>query len=167
MRIIAIAAIGNNREIGKDNDLLWKLADDMKFFKETTKGYCVITGRKNYESIPERFRPLPNRLNIILTRHKIKYPGAKVASSLRNAVAIAHENKQHTVFIIGGGEIYKLFLEADLIDEMYITHVKADYPDAQVFFPEFNPGDWKAEGVASFKKDHRNQHDFKIIHYTK
>ena len=69
MRISIIVAVANNGVIGRDNDLVWRLRDDMKFFSKTTRGHVVITGRKNYESIPEKFRPLPHRDNIVITRN--------------------------------------------------------------------------------------------------
>jgi dihydrofolate reductase len=80
MRISIIVAVASNGVIGRDNDLVWRLRDDMKFFSETTKGHAVLTGRRNYESIPERFRPLPHRTNIVITRNaEYEAPGAEIA----------------------------------------------------------------------------------------
>src|SRR5688572_1383436 len=112
MNTILIVAIAENNAIGKDNKLLWHLPADMKFFKEQTTGHTIVTGRKNYESIPEKFRPLPNRTNIVVTRDQ-NYPslGAIVASSLEDAIGKAKKNGTEKCFIIGGGQIYKESLE--------------------------------------------------------
>ena len=87
MKIVLIAAVGKNYELGKDNDLLWRLPRDMKFFKETTRGFPIMTGRKNYESIPLKFRPLPGRRNVVITTQKnYNGIGADVVSNLRDAL---------------------------------------------------------------------------------
>jgi dihydrofolate reductase len=137
-----IVAVAENGGIGKNNDLLWHLPADMKFFKETTNGHAVITGRKNYESIPEKFRPLPNRTNIVLTRNaEYAAPGAIVKHDLTSALEYCKSNGFSEVFIIGGAEIYKLALEQNLVDRMYITHVHVS-PDADAFFlPDY--AQWK------------------------
>src|SRR5687768_18418770 len=111
MIISMIAALSKNRVIGKNNDLPWKLPDDMKFFMEKTKGHHAIMGRKNYESIPQKFKPLPNRTNIVVTRQKnFDAPGCIVVDSIDNGLAIAKDNQEAETFIIGGAEIYKLGL---------------------------------------------------------
>src|SRR5688572_33100124 len=107
MIISMIAALARNRVIGKNNDLPWKLPDDMKFFMDTTKGHHTIMGRKNYDSIPHKFKPLPNRTNIVVTRQKnFEAPGCTVVDSLNKGLAIAQQNNEPEVFIIGGAEIY-------------------------------------------------------------
>src|SRR5687767_7714810 len=107
MTISLIAAQAQNRVIGKNNDLPWKLPDDMKFFMQTTKGHYVIMGRKNYDSLHEKFKPLPHRTNIVVTRQKdFKAPGCVVVHSVEKALEIARENKEEETFIIGGAEIY-------------------------------------------------------------
>ena len=119
MIISSIVAVSENNVIGKDNSLIWHLPADMKFFKEKTTGHCVITGRKNYESIPEKFRPLPNRINIVITRQK-EYiaPGAIVVGSLEEAFEKASQTGNDEVFIIGGAEIYKQSMH--LTDMLYV-----------------------------------------------
>ena len=108
MRIHTIAAVANNGVIGKDNDLVWTLRDDMKFFMNTTKGHVVITGRKNYESIPAKFRPLKDRVNVVVTRNKdYEAPGAVVVHSLADAFEEAKRHGDKTCFVIGGGQIYR------------------------------------------------------------
>ncbi|HRJ35584.1 MAG TPA: dihydrofolate reductase, partial [Flavobacteriales bacterium] len=102
MRISLIVATAPDGAIGKDNKLLWHLPADMKYFRETTSGHCVITGRKNYESIPEKFRPLPNRTNIVLTRNKnCNFPGAISVSSLQEAIKVCQQHNETEAFIIG------------------------------------------------------------------
>ena len=95
MEVILIVAVSSvNNGIGKNNDLLWHLPEDMKFFRTQTTGFPVITGRKNYESIPQKFRPLPNRENIVVTRQNIQYEGAQVCSSITEALEVASSYKK-------------------------------------------------------------------------
>src|SRR3569832_1266559 len=114
MNISIIVASGSNNAIGKNNSLIWHLPADMKFFKEKTTGHCIITGRKNYEYIPEKFRPLSNRTNIIVTRQK-EYvaPGTLITGSIQEAIDNAtpiekamHGNAEEN-FKIGGGDIFR------------------------------------------------------------
>src|ERR1035438_6764677 len=107
MIVSSIAAVAENHAIGKNNQLIWRLPSDMKYFREITEGHCIITGRKNYESIPEKFRPLQNRTNIVVTRQKnYLAPGAIVTHSIEEALDIARKIRETEVFIIGGAEIY-------------------------------------------------------------
>jgi len=111
MIISLIAAVSENHVIGKNNGLPWHLPDDMKFFMQTTKGHHIIMGRKNYDSIPDKFRPLPNRTNIVVTRQpSFRAPGCIVVNSLERGLEIAQHNGEPEVFVIGGYDIYKLVL---------------------------------------------------------
>src|SRR5690606_20614266 len=103
MKVGLIVAMDSKNGIGKNNDLMWHLPNDMKFFKETTTGHIVVMGRKNFESIPEKFRPLPNRENVVLTRN-VDYTaeGVKVFHSLREVITFYENEDNRTVFIIGG-----------------------------------------------------------------
>ena len=124
MKVSLIVAVAENGVIGKDNDLIWNLPKDMRFFKETTWGHHVIMGRKNFESIPERYRPLTNRTNIVITRqNNYKAEGCVVVNSLEAALEVAQYNSDNEPFIIGGGQIYKLALEGNLVDKIYFTEV--------------------------------------------
>ena len=115
-----IAALARNGVIGKANDLPWHLPDDMKFFMNTTKGHHVIMGRKNYESLPEKFRPLPNRTSIVVTRqHDYKAPGCTVVHQLEEGVKMAEKNSEKELFIIGGSEIYKFAMP--FANKLYLT----------------------------------------------
>ena len=123
MRISTIAAVANNNVIGKDNDLVWTLPADMRFFMETTAGHVVITGRRNYESIPNKYRPLKGRTNVVITRNRdYKAEGAIVVHDLRDALDKAHALGETECFIIGGGQIYKQALLGNMVDTQYITH---------------------------------------------
>ena len=130
--ISLIAAIGKNRELGFGNRLPWYLPDDLKRFKEITRGHTVIMGRKTFESLPG---VLPNRRNIVITRDKnYLREGLEVVSSLEEALQRASGDKEP--FIIGGGEIFKQALP--FTNKMYLTHVDVELP-ADSFFPEFSP----------------------------
>lgn len=167
MKVIIIAAVAQNGAIGKDNNLIWKLPNDMKFFKETTKSHIVITGRKNYESIPEKFRPLSNRINIVVSRDtNYKADGAIVVSSISEALCNANYQNDFSnkVFIIGGGEMYKQTINE--ADEMYITHIKNSF-EADVFFPEINDNNWNKKVIQHQNIDEKHQYEFDIVKYTR
>lgn len=167
MNTALIVAIDANRGIGKDNDLMWHLPNDMKFFKETTQNQIVVMGRKNYDSIPERYRPLPNRLNVVLTRNPdFQALGCKVFTSLTDCLEFFKDEKEKTVFIIGGGEIYKMAIDSDRIDEMYITYIDKSY-GADTFFPNFDKSKWKENSVFNQVIDHSHEASFQVIHYMR
>jgi len=133
--ISIIAAIGKKRELGKNNKLLWRIPEDMKRFKDLTLGQVVIMGRKTYESLPKKFRPLPNRINILVTKNQNwKMPGCLISNSLDEAILKAKEFKKE-IFIIGGASIYSQGLK--YADKLYLTLVDKEYPDADVFFPDY------------------------------
>lgn len=167
MIISIIVAIGKNQVIGKNNQLIWHLPKDMKFFMDTTMDTVVIMGRKNYESIPKKYRPLKNRKNVIITRNKsYKAEGCIVVNSIGESLEVLNNIENKEVFVIGGGEIYKKFLEKGLIDRMYITHID-EYFDGDTFFPEVNYESWKCSEILVHNKDEVNPHDFKIMVYDK
>ncbi|MNV06398.1 Dihydrofolate reductase [compost metagenome] len=167
MKIALIVAMDNDRGIGKNNDLMWHLPADMKFFKGTTSGHIVVTGRKNYDSIPERFRPLPNRENAVLTRNvEYEAPGAFVFSSLEECLKRYKNETERTVFIIGGGQIYKEAMDSGVVDEMFITHVDHSY-GADTFFPVFDESGWNVEVIFEHGKDEKHEVGFRIKKYTK
>jgi dihydrofolate reductase len=164
-----IVAIASNYGIGKDNDLLWHLPADMKFFTQCTKNNIVIMGRKNWDSIPEKYRPLPERINAIVTRNtNYKNNEADVFNSVEEA--INHYStpayKQKSIFIIGGGEIYNYALAHNLVDEMFVTMVHEEF-EADTYFSEINEEIWDGELIIEYKADERNPHDFDIYHFVK
>lgn len=159
--ISIIVAIAENNAIGKDNQLLWHLPADMKIFREKTTGHCVITGRKNYESIPKKFRPLPNRTNIVITRQQnYSAPGAIVVASLQEAIEKAKTTGDTEIFIIGGGEIYSQSLA--IADKIYLTKVHHSF-DADTFFPVLNMNEWEIISSSEFSADEKNKFPFSFL----
>lgn len=135
-RISIVVAIGKNRVIGKGNDLLWRIPEDLKRFKALTSGHPVVMGRKTWESIPEKFRPLPDRTNIVVTRqHGYALPGATVAHSLIEALGVAQgAHGGEEIFIIGGGQIYTEALP--FTHRLYLTLID-DEKEGDTYFPEY------------------------------
>jgi len=157
----------NERGIGKNNDLMWHLPADMKFFKETTLGHVVVMGRKNFDSIPERFRPLVGRENVVLTRNTdFLAENCQVFHSLEACLAAYENETERFVYIIGGGQIYKQALQLNCVDEMYITHVDHVY-GADTFFPEIDQNNWDTSVVFSHEVDEKNAVAFQVKHYIK
>ncbi|MBM3452505.1 MAG: dihydrofolate reductase [Bacteroidetes bacterium] len=160
MKVALIVAIDSARGIGKNNDLMWHLPNDMKFFKETTQNHIVIMGRKNYDSIPEKYRPLTNRLNVVLTRNTdFQAPGCKVFSSLESCFEYFKNEIERKVFIIGGGEIYKMALASNRIEEMFITFIDKEY-GADTFFPDFDETQWESEVILIQNRDDKHEASF-------
>ena len=142
MVVSLIVAVSENKVIGKDNDLVWHLPTDMKFFKETTKGHFVIMGRRNYESIPHKYRPLPNRTNVIVTRQDdYKAEGCLVVNSVEEAIELAQKAGDIEPFIIGGGQIYKYAIDNNLVDRVYLTKVHTEI-DGDTYFDDLDDS-WK------------------------
>lgn len=163
MKVSLIVAKAENNAIGKDNDLIWKLPDDMRFFSETTKGHYVIMGRLNYDSIPLKYRPLPARPNVIVTRQNgFEAENCDVVSSIEEGLELARKNGETEAFVIGGGQIYKTALENNLLDKLYITIVHHSF-DADVYFPEFDENNWKKTSELFHPTDDRHPHSFSII----
>ena len=161
MIISAIAAVAENGVIGNKGQLPWNLPDDMKFFQRTTLNHHVISGRKNYESIPERFRPLRDRVNIVVTRGTdYEAPGAIVCHSLEDALDIARKAEVKEVFLIGGGQLYADAFAANIVDRLYLTTVHAK-PEGDVLFPKIGKG-WKEVWSEKHKADERHQYAFTL-----
>jgi len=174
MILSIIAAIGKNKELGKKNDLLWSLPKDMKHFRDRTRGHIVIMGQKTFLSLARDEKGkqigklLPNRRNIILTRdNSFKAEGAEIFSSVDEALKLLEKttNCNDEVFVIGGGMIYKLFI--DKADKLYITHVNAEFPDAEIFFPTINQDKWKKIKSEKHSKDELNKHDLEFTEYIR
>ena len=152
-----IAAISRNGVIGSENDIPWHYPADMKHFRNTTRGYPVIAGRKTYESF--QIRPLPGRLNIVLSRNPdyAAEGGTDVYTSLNAAYKRAEQEAKDKVFILGGAEIYRLAI--DQIDEMVLTHIPEEV-DGDAFFPLWDQAQWnevdrRSEGELVFATYHR------------
>ena len=167
MKVSLIAAVADNGVIGKDNDLIWSLPDDMSFFKASTSGRHVIMGRRNYESIPHKFRPLPGRPNIVMSRNsEYDSGGAALVTSLEDALEIARAAGESEAFIIGGGQIYTMALDARVVDTMYITHVHGE-PLGDAFFPEFDSTQWTLTVLDDHPADDRHEFSFTICKYDR
>ncbi|RAV98418.1 dihydrofolate reductase [Pseudochryseolinea flava] len=165
MKISLIAALAENRTIGKNNDLPWQLPDDMKYFMETTKGHHCIMGRKNYDSIPAKFRPLANRENIVVTRqHNFTAPGCTVVNSIEAGIDIARKANEHETFIIGGAEIYRQSLS--YADRLYLTEIKATV-DGDTFFPPVDHSQWKEISRRHHPTDEKHKYAFDFVVYEK
>ena len=131
-----IAAAAKNDALGKDNDLIWHISEDLKRFKRLTSGHAIIMGRKTFESMP---KALPNRTNIVLTNKKDYQPeGAIVVHTIEDALNLVKDDTQP--FIIGGGEIYRLFMP--YCDRIELTRVHHNF-EADVFFPKIDLNQWK------------------------
>jgi dihydrofolate reductase len=166
MGVALIVAVAENGVIGKDNDLIWHLPKDMRFFKETTLGHHVIMGRKNFESIPHKYRPLTDRTNIVITRQLgFKVEGCIVVNSVVAALDIAKNNGDTEPFIIGGGQIYKLALEANLVDKIYLTKINHTF-DGDTFFPDLE-NEWKEVERIDCKADQKHAHDYSFLTFEK
>ena len=161
MKISMIAAMANNRIIGKDNDMPWHLPADLKHFKAVTLGKPVIMGRRTYESIG---RLLPGRDNIIITRNeKYAVDGAIMATSPEHALELAGEVEE--VMIIGGGKIYLDFLPR--ADRLYLTHIDLDV-DGDTQFPDYENGaSWEVAESTSFSPDETNKYHYQFVIYNK
>ncbi len=155
MKISLIVAASENNVIGRDNDLPWKLPDDMKYFVRTTKGHCILMGRKNLESFG---RLLPNRLNILLTRDEsYEFEGAKIFSDLKESIAFAKDLGEEELMVIGGGEIYRQCLP--FADRVYLTRVHAKI-DGEIYFPELDSSAWELKTEEFHEKDEKHNYAF-------
>lgn len=159
-RISLIAAIASNRALGKDNNLLWHISEDLRHFKETTTGCVVIMGRLTYESMG---RLLPKRTNVIVTRNTdYAVEGAVMVHSLEEAFEKFASEKE--IFVIGGGEIYKASLP--LADRVYLTEVQKEY-DADTFFPELDPTVWRESSRVHNERGEKFEYPFDFVVYDR
>ena len=160
MKVTMIAAAAENNALGKNNDLVWHLPDDFKRFKAITSHHHIIMGRKTFDSFPKL---LPNRRHIVITKQKdFEREGVDVVHSLEAALELCSEEKE--VFIIGGGQIYKQALP--ITDKIELTRVHGSF-DADAFFPEINPSNWKLIASEKHLKDEKHAYDFTYLTYLK
>lgn len=160
-----ISALDENRGIGKSNGLAWHLAADLKHFAETTKGGTVIMGRKTWESLPERYRPLPGRKNIVVSRGDIKLPGdVFLVHSLDEALVCAEEKVPRLkVFIIGGATLYAEAIQHTACEELLLTEIEGVF-DCDAFFPEI-PSNFKKSEESELQEE--NSIRFRFVTYRK
>ena len=165
MEIAMIAAVAANGVIGKDNDLVWSLPDDMKYFMNSTKAHYIILGRKNFESLPPKFRPLPNRTNIVITRQQgLTLDNTIVVNSLDDAIAICKKSNQDKIFVIGGGQIYKQALP--ITDTLYITEIYHEF-EGDTFFPDYDKKEWKEISREHHDIDEKHKYEFDFVVYKR
>ena len=158
--ITIIAAIGNNNELGKGNDLIWHLPADLQRFKKRTTGHAIIMGRNTFESIGKQ---LPNRRSIIITRNtSYQKEGCEIVHSLEDAIKLIEP--QADAFIIGGAQIYKEAMEKNVVDQLDITKVHQDF-EADVFFPTIDSKTWKEVSREDFSPDEKNLYTYSFINY--
>lgn len=147
MRIILIAAIGKNRELGKENNLIWHLKEDLKFFKENTMGHIIVMGYNTYKSLPNL---LPGRRHIILTHRDISLEGVEVFHNLDELLTYLN-NIEEDIYIIGGASIYKQFMP--YASELLLTEINAECNEADVYFPEWNNEEFTREVINEVDSD--------------
>lgn len=151
-----------NRVIGRNNNLPWQLPDDLKYFQNITKGHVVIMGRKNFDSLPSKFKPLPNRTNIVLTRKSnFKMDGCLIFKDLKDAIRYAESIKELEVFIMGGGEIYRHSLQ--LANKIYLTEIHHSL-DGDIYFPEID-NNWIELSRIYHTKDSKHKYSFDFVEY--
>lgn len=162
MIISMIAAMGKNRVIGKNNKMMWRLPKEWQYFKETTLGHCIITGRKNFEA---QGRPLPGRTNIIVTRDKnFTAKDCVVVHSIDEALSYCKDKGESEAFICGGGQIYSQSI--DKVDRIYLTEV--DYSEeGEVYFPEFDEEKFNKEIVLKEEVGSDNTMSWTAYLYTR
>ena len=162
MIISLIVAASENNSIGKNNQLLWHLPNDLKFFKNTTWGMPVIMGRKTFESVN---KPLPGRINIVITRQADwQAAGVTVARDLQDALKKAADTNCKEVFVIGGGEIYKWALS--ISDIIYLTRVHIQL-EGDTFFPLINETNWELESSQDFSADEKHTYAYSFQKWKK
>lgn len=153
-----IAAIGKNRELGKDNDLIWHLPNDLKFFRQVTSNHTIVMGRNTFESLP---RMLPNRKHIVLTSRDGLPNEVEVYRELKQILE-KYKDTEEEIFIIGGASIYTQFLEHS--SKLYLTEIDAEEETASVYFPEFDQQQYDREVL---QENEDNGISYKHVLYIK
>ena len=157
-----IVAISDNNAIGKDNDLLWHISADMKFFRRQTLGSPVIMGRKTFESI---VRALPGRVNIVISRGFDTGEDVEVVGSLEEAFATAASTNLEKCFVMGGGQIYSQAMQ--FADRLIVTHVHTVIDEADTFFPPIDPSVWTVAQRSELFTDEESGYTFEFVEYEK
>jgi dihydrofolate reductase len=162
MTLSIIVAVAKNNEIGRENNLLWRLPAELKRFKELTTGHAVVMGRTTFESLPKG--ALPNRRNIVLSRNEnVNYDNCEVYSSLDAALIKLINEKE--VFIIGGKQIYEQAFP--ITDKLYLTKVHAEFPEADTFFPSVDWSEWRETSRETRPADEKNPYSFTFYEFER
>ena len=162
MKKSIIVALSDNNAIGRDNNLLWHISEDLRFFKRTTLGWPVIMGRKTFESIG---RALPSRVNIVVSRGFSTGEDVAVAGSLEEAFRVAEETNLERCFVIGGGQIYAQALP--MVDSLVVTHVHTVIEGADTFFPPIDPSVWAVAERSELFTDEETGYTYEFVQYTR
>lgn len=155
-----IVAKASDGAIGRDNALLWRIPEDLKMFKALTMGCPVIMGRKTFLSIG---RALPGRLNIVISSGFPAPQGVVVAGSLEEAFDLCRDSGR--CFVIGGAQVYRAALP--VADRLYVTEVMAEYPDADTFFPDIEPGCWREVSRSPISRDGSSGLQYRFVEYVR
>ncbi len=159
METIIIAAVADDRAIGRGGDLVFHISADLKRFKALTTGHTIIMGRKTFESLPKG--ALPNRRNIVITRNaSLSFPGAETTTSIEDALTLARAAGETEAFIIGGAQIYAQTLP--LADRLEITAIEATAPDADAHFPILNPDHWQLTETSGSLNDPKSTLNYRF-----
>ncbi|TDB50315.1 MULTISPECIES: dihydrofolate reductase [Bacillaceae] len=157
--ISLIVAMDNNRLIGKENDLPWRLPADLQYFKQTTTGHTIVMGRKTFESIG---KPLPNRRNVILTGNKdYHHEGVKVIHSVDDLISLEEESE---LFVIGGATVYEQTM--NVATRLYVTHIEEAF-EGDTYFPEIDSSVWKEVSKKQGVKDEKNPYVYYFTVYER
>jgi dihydrofolate reductase len=159
MKISMVVAADENNGIGKNNQLLCHLPADLKYFKNLTTGHAILMGRNTYDSIG---KPLPNRINIIISKKTKNLEGCEVFSSIEDGIAYAKTINETELFIIGGDSIYKQSLQ--LTDTIYLTRIHHNF-DADAFFPLLDDK-WKLNNTVKHLADEKNKYDYTFMEFS-
>ena len=155
--IALIAAVADHNAIGYKQDLLCYLPADLRHFKEITSGHTIVMGRRTYESLPKG--ALPNRTNIVLTRNsEIDFPNTTIYPSMEAALQNISDDK---IYLIGGASVYQEGLA--FANRMYLTFIHHTFPQADTFFPQWNPDEWRIVSREDFKADEKNPYDYSFV----
>jgi dihydrofolate reductase len=158
MLLSLIVAVAQNGVIGRDNQLIWHLPNDLKQFKRLTTGHPIIMGRKTFDSIG---KPLPNRTSIVITRSKEwKHEGVVVVHSVEEAIAVAQQTQTDEAFVIGGAEIYRKMLP--LVNKLYLTEVRADF-EGDAYFEELMAEEWEEVNRVAHPADEKHSVPFDVV----
>lgn len=160
-KISVIVAVAEDGAIGRDNNLIWRLPNDLKYFKTLTLGHTIIMGSNTFRSLPSG--ALPGRENVVLSRSVTEIPGATVYKSIEEAVDALKE--QDEVFVIGGAQIYKQVMP--YADKLYVTEVAASFPDADVFFPKIDKTIWQEVSRQDNPIDEKHKYAYSFVVYEK
>lgn len=157
-----IVATDEENAIGKDNNLLCHLPNDLKYFKKITDGHPVIMGRKTFESLPKG--ALPNRRNIVISRNKeLHFDRCEMCSSVEEAVALCKDEPE--IFFIGGGSVYREII--DVADKLYLTRIHHRFKDADTFFPQVDPEVWGEVSREDHPMDEKHKYVYSFITFEK